>query len=233
MMTEPVLMVAATVLLASSVTFALQTRQAARRRDRARQSYFDKCAADLDHCRIEHTVTGFARLSAQYRGNLVDLRAVPDMLTFRKLPALWVLVTVPGPVPVRATLDLMLRPSGMEPFSAFDRLQHDLAVPADFPADCVLRTDDPASACSIEILRPHLALFDDPRVKELVICPRGLRVVFLAEEADRARYLIFRDGEMGRTPLPPDRLAPVLDRLLAIKADLARTSLEVPEGQAA
>ena len=52
------------------------------------------------------------------------------------------------------------------------------------------------------------ALFADPLVKELVISPKGLRLVILAEEADRGRYLLFRDAEMGRMPLDPTGFCP-------------------------
>ena len=63
-------------------------------------------------------------------------------------------------------------------------------------------------------------MFDDPKVKELVLSPKGLRIVLLAEEADRGRYLIFRDAEMGQTPLAPARLSPILDRLAALRQDV-------------
>lgn len=57
-------------------------------------------------------------------------------------------------------------------------------------------------------------------MKELVISPKGLRLVLLGDEADRGRYLIFRDGEVGQTPLPPARLLPLLDALRALRDDL-------------
>ncbi len=57
-------------------------------------------------------------------------------------------------------------------------------------------------------------------MKELVLSPRGLRIVILAEEADRGRYLIFREAEMGMDALPPARLAPLLDRLRALRKDI-------------
>jgi hypothetical protein len=44
--------------------------------------------------------------------------------------------------------------------------------------------------------------------------------VILAEEADRGRYLIFREAEMGREPLAPARLEPLLDRLAALREDV-------------
>ena len=61
---------------------------------------------------------------------------------------------------------------------------------------------------------------DDPKVKELVLSPKGLRIVILGEEADRGRFLIFREAEMGRTPLSPARLQPMLDRLAALRDDI-------------
>ena len=44
--------------------------------------------------------------------------------------------------------------------------------------------------------------------------------MILAEEADRGRFLIFREAEMGRTPLSPARLEPLLDRLAALREDI-------------
>lgn len=210
-------------LLALLAALAWQTSRAARLRKQSRRSYFDQCAPLLAECRAGPGTAEFSRMAGQYRGRPVDLQAVPDTLTFRKLPALWVLVTIPAPVPVRVTLDLMLRPTGLEPFSGFARLPYEVAVPAGFPPNAALRSDHPQSRLLAEVLRPHLALFDDPCVKELVISPKGLRVVFLAAEADRTRYLIFRDAEMGQTALEPERVVPLLDRLLAIGAELERT----------
>ena len=49
---------------------------------------------------------------------------------------------------------------------------------------------------------------------------------FLAEEADRGRYLIFRDAEMALTPLPAARIAPLLETLAALRDDLIAWSKE-------
>lgn len=232
-MNQPVLILFATGLFASFFAFAWRTRRAAGLRQRSRRSYFDQCAPLLSQCHSGPGAAGFSRMTGKYRGSPVDLQAVPDTLTFRKLPALWVLVTIPAPVPVRATLNLMLRPTGLEPFSGFARLPYEVAVPAGFPPNGVLRSDYPQSLVAAEVLRPHLALFDNPRVKELVISPKGLRVVFLAEEGDRLRYLIFRDAEMGHSALEPEWVAPLLDRLLAIGVELERTQPAVRGADAA
>jgi hypothetical protein len=166
--------------------------------------------------------SGFARLGGQYRGVEADIQVLPDTLTFRKLPALWALVTLPGPLPVRATIDLMIRPTGVEPFSRFSTLMHQLDRPADFPEDCAIRTDSPLHMPPEDLVRAHLHIFDDPKVKELVISPKGLRIVFLAEEAQRSRYLIYRDAEMGVTPLPATVAQAKLDQLIDLRADIVQ-----------
>ncbi|RNF34739.1 hypothetical protein [Paracoccus methylarcula] len=201
-----------------------RTIRAAHARRLSRLAYFDRCKPLLTATRFGKGATGFPRLSGLCKGSECDLQVVPDTLTFRKLPALWVLISLPCPLPVRATLDLMIRPTGVESLSGFHRLPEQIALPGGCPEDCAIRTDQPRHLLPEHVLRPHLSLFDDPRIKELVISPKGLRIVFLAEEANRSRYLLFRDAEMGRTAISPDRILPVLDRLLAIKADIERHS---------
>ena len=164
--------------------------------------------------------TGFPRLSGRYQGALFDLQVVPDTLTYRKLPALWLLVTLAEPTPARATLDIMLRPRGVEPFSNFRDLAVQIATPAGFPEDCAVRSDAPDAAPPADFVLAHLGRLDPDLLKELVISPKGLRLVWLAEEADRTRYLAFRDAEMGKTPLAPARLEPLLAALLALRDDL-------------
>lgn len=202
------------------VVMAVQVWQAARARARQRAAYFDHCATVLTDARIGTGTADFPRLGGTWRGQAVDVQAATDTLTFRKLPALWVLLTLPGPLPVRATLDLMIRPTGVEPFSHFHTLPDQITPPPGFPPDCAVRTDNPEGLLPDAVLRPHLAIFADERIKELVISPKGVRISFLAEEADRGRYLIFRDAEFGREQLTADRITPLLDALIALRADI-------------
>lgn len=197
-----------------------QTVRASRARGAIRAAYFDKVSALFADTRTGRAGTGFPRLNGRYRGATFDLQALPDTLTFRKLPALWVMVTLPAPLPLRATLDVMVRATGLEPFSNFHSLEDQVAPPPGFPEDCKLRSDDATQLPPSGLLERHATLFHDPRVKELVLSPRGLRITFLAEEANRGRYLLFRDAELGTLPLPQTRLLPHLDRLLALRDDV-------------
>lgn len=212
-------LVAAT--LAAGVT--ARVRSAGRRRAAAQAAYFDACLPLFERAEKRFDPTGFPRLSGTWQGQPFQLRVLPDTLTFRKLPALWLMVTLPAPMPVSATLDILRRPTGGEIFSDFDRLPAPVAQPPGLPADAGLRSDDPAGLPSESLLAPHLSVLSDDLAKELVISPRGLRLVWLAEQADRGRYLLFRDAEMGQRPLESDVIAPLLARLAALAADLEVT----------
>ncbi len=205
---------------ATAIWLARQVRQAGQRRGAARAGYFDACLLLFADPVKGQTPSGFARVSGTYRGRRFDLQALPDTLTFRKLPALWLMVTIPAPMPVAATLDVMQRPIGTETFSHFGTLPVQLGSPPGLPPEAVVRTDDPHGLPVESIVMAHLEVFGTPRVKELVISPKGLRIVWLAEEADRGRYLLFRDAEMGAEALPPATLRPLLDRLVDLARDL-------------
>jgi hypothetical protein len=209
-------------LALAATVFWLSLRLLRETRDRAtsRAAYFDAVKSLFDGGETHVQPTGFPRMTGRRDGLSFDLQAVPDTLTFRKLPALWVLVTLPDPLPLHATLDLMARPSGNEPFTKFATLPQSLPTPPDLPKDIAIRSDDATLIPPAGLIARHADLFSDPRVKELVLSPKGLRIVILTEEADRGRYLIFREAEMGRTPLPPSRLEPLLDRLAAIRKDV-------------
>ena len=199
---------------------ALTLVRETRARRATRSGYFDATQPLFDGGERRIQPTGFPRMTGRRAGLAFDLQAIPDTLTFRKLPALWVLVTLPEPLPLEATLDLMARPSGHEPFTRFAALPQSLPTPPELPDHIAIRSDDAMRIPPSDLIARHADLFADPLVKELVLSPKGLRIVILAEEADRGRFLIFREAEMGRTPLSRARLLPLLDRLVALRDDI-------------
>lgn len=221
-MTSLVLLAAA--LAATVLWLAWTTLQASKARRGARAGYFAALAALFDRVTTRIDPSGLPRLTAHLGPHAFDLQAVQDSLTFRKLPALWVMLTLPEPLPVKATLDIMARPTGQEPFSHFAQLPQSLPCPARLPEGSAVRSDDAARVPPEALIAPHLAVFADPMVKELVISPKGLRLVILAEEADRGRFLIFREAELGMTPLPASRLTPLIGTLLALRQTLTEAA---------
>ena len=210
----------ALALAALGAWLACRLIRETRARASAHAAHFDVVKPLFDSAATRLAPPGVPRRTARRAGLAFERPAIPDPLTFRKLPALWVLVSLPEPLPLEATLDLMARPSGNEPFTRFANLPESLPPLAGLPREVAIRTDDARRVPPPALVAAHADLFDDPRVKELVLSPRGLRIVTLAEEADRGRYLIFREAEMGRAPLSPARLAPLLDRLAAIRQDV-------------
>lgn len=207
---------------ATALWLAWATRQAHKARTLARASYFRIVEPLFAKTTIRIQPTGFARMTAHADGFAFDLQAIPDSLTFRKLPALWVMLTLPEPMPVKATLDIMARPAGNEPFSHFANLPHSLPCPPSLPDGTALRSDDAQGVPPLDLIAPHFAIFADPKVKELVISPKGLRLVILADEAERGRFLIFRDAEVGASPLQPARLTPLMSALIALHHTLTK-----------
>lgn len=199
-----------------------RTRAAGVARRAARAGFLDECQGLFRSGLKAVAATGFPRVSGEYRGHGFDVQVVPDTLSFRKLPTLWLLVTLPEAMPVRGRFDLMMRPMGMESFSTHAGLAEQIAVPAGFPDGCVIRTDDAGGLPDAAVLRRHLdGLAASGRFKELVVAPKGLRIVWLAEEADRGGYLLYRDAEMGARALDPEVLRPLMDAALDLLADLS------------
>ena len=167
--------------------------------------------------------SGFPRLAGRYSGHAVDVQAVPDALTFRKLPALWLLVTLTEPQPLAGETRIMVRPSGLEPFSTFAPAAHRDRAAAGL-SRALRRADDRAGPSAARPVWPALApLLEDPALKEIVLSPAGLRLVRLAEEAPKGAYLLFREADLGRTPVS----AAVVQRMLETLTS-SRESSPVP-----
>jgi hypothetical protein len=210
---------------ATALMLAWRDRGAGAARSTSRSTYLDRCEALFDQPVKGRSPTGFARLGGTYLGRDFDIQALPDTLTFRKLPTLWLLVTIPAPMPVGATLDIMRRPTGSETFSNFGSLPVQLDAIPGLPPEAAMRTDDPDLLLPEAFLRDHLGLFSSDRVKELVISPKGLRLTYLAEEANRGRYLLYRDAEMGAEALAAEVLRPLLDHLVHLADALEKATV--------
>jgi hypothetical protein len=209
---------AAVGLFARLITGFIETSR--RRRD-APDRLYDPIKPLLRDWRYESDGSaGYPQLVGFYADMPVRIFAVVDTLAVRKLPMLWLLVTIPEPVPVGATLDLMMRPAGPTTFSNFDFLPSVIKTPLGFPMDAVIRTDDPDRMPPGFLIEPYLDVFDDPRAKELLISPKGVRLVWQIAQADRARYGVFRQAEFGDVVLQPERVRGLLDRLVALRQSI-------------
>jgi hypothetical protein len=210
------------LLLAALVVLpALYARDNARAR-RRRAGFFSDCLALLDGCRVTVTAQAYPRLEGRYRGHDVRLELVLDDMAWRKLPSLWLKATVFKPNPGRMVLDFMMRPQGQEFYSPSGDMTHRLPVPRSWPQNAILCADNAACAGHLEPLARHMALFDDPRAKELVVSPHGVRLVYQAAQAERAHYLVLRQARFAETRVAPALAGAMLDRAIAIATSLDR-----------
>jgi hypothetical protein len=130
------------------------------------------------------------------------------------------MITLPEPQPVDATFDLMMRAAGPSTFSNFDFLEHVIPRPGDFPEHAMIRTDDPSKAPAPAKILPHLDLFFGTQAKELLISPKGLRIVAQAAQADRARYTVLREASFGDVVIDADLTISCLHTLLELQKSL-------------
>ncbi|TIN89308.1 MAG: hypothetical protein E5Y29_02055, partial [Mesorhizobium sp.] len=158
----------------------------------------------------------------------VQVRTIVDTLATRKLPARWLSVSITEPVAVPGTFDMMMRPGSPTTFSNFDHLDHTLPKSSAFPSEAVLRTDRRGVHFPLETIAGHLGIFSEGRAKELLITPKGVRIVWLLAEAERARYGVFRQAEFGDATLDPA----LIERLL-VSVSALRDAINKSERQAA
>ena len=166
---------------------------------------------------VSDGTAGVATWAGTWNGRRVQIRTIVDTLATRKLPARWLSVSITEPVAVPATFDMMMRPGSPTTFSNFDHLDHTLPRSAAFPAEAVLRTDRKGVSLPLDIIAGHLDVFAEGRAKELLITPKGVRIVWLLAEAERARYGVFRQAEFGGTSLEPALVEGLLQSASALR----------------
>ena len=140
---------------------------------------------------------GVNTFRGKIEGQNVQVQVIVDTLATRKLPSLWLSVTIVEPVHIPGIFDLVMRPNSALSFSNFDLRPNALPVPADFPEQASIRSDVEAAALPMSVIANHIQLMADPHAKELLISPHGVRYVWLVKEADRARYGVFRQADFG------------------------------------
>lgn len=188
-----------------------------------RASLFEPALPLFERYRVEQDGVNFPVLSGRYRGYEVRLEPVVDHMALRKLPSLWLLATVKADLPQAGLLDLLARPLNTEFFSPANELAHRVRAPAGFPPEVQARTDRPDASPPEDVVAAQADLFEDRRMKELVIAPRGVRLVYQLAEGERPYYMVLRQVEFGRiVQLEPVLARRLLDRAIALIEELRR-----------
>lgn len=202
-----------------AVLWYMYRRDRRRIRD-GRAAMYEDCAPLFENPRIVQDDVNFPVLTGVYQGFRIKLEPIADYLAFRKIPSLWLLATVYCENPYRGVFDFLIRPQNVEFWSPAWKLESELDIPPGWPDHAIARSDDPAHAPPGGKLAPHGDLFEDLKVKEVLVTPRGVRIVYQADQAERAYYMVFRQLVFENFRLAPELVTRLLDRAVAIHRDL-------------
>ncbi len=199
------------------------------RRDRAhikasRAAFYDACLPLFKGYQVTQDGLYFPVLTGTYAGYAIQLEAIVDHIVIRKIPSLWLLVTVKAEVPYAGILDFLVRPQNVEFYSPSAKLETRLPIPDTWQQQAWLRTDRAGAIPPLDVVGRHMDYFDDTKAKELVISPRGVRLVYQARQSVRAHYMVLRQVHFDDLVLQPELVRELLDRAVALYEDLRSTA---------
>lgn len=165
---------------------------------------------------------GYPLLNGRFAGRDVEIRVLRDDAGMRKLPSLWVSVSLREPLPAWPNLDIVARFRVSEYFMPALDLPHRLDAPPLWPEELHIKCSAPSAPLE-RLTSQVVEYFADPRAKELLITPRGVRVTYQLAQARRAEYLVLRAGEFDIESCEPDLLRQLLSQALGIARHAARS----------
>ncbi|AGK58822.1 hypothetical protein HYPDE_35753 [Hyphomicrobium denitrificans 1NES1] len=220
------LMLAALLLVASVSILVFFGRHEARVAAAARHRILDPSLNVLEAAKVEIDACDFPKMEGKFRGRSFRVALVPDTLTFRRLPQLWLDVTLKRSLPVDGSVAILVRQSGADYFSLTDHLNERLAPPENFPDVCLIKGDGPGARHILDRIAPYVAsLLRDPHFKEIAITPRGIRIMRQLAEGKRGDHLILRQIVFEGARLNPEELEDVIAAVLEIETLLLNVKL--------
>ncbi len=165
---------------------------------------------------------GFPRIDGLYGGRRLKLEVIPDTMTVKRLPQLWLSVTALKPINVNnAGFAVLIRPSGNDYYSLTQHMTVQLDPPREFPWECLVHGQSEASEATLRAVKTVAgAVLSDTKVKEIAVTQRGIRIVYQLAEGKRGQHLILRQTDFEGAALEPQLLAHLAGELDAIAAVL-------------
>jgi hypothetical protein len=202
---------AAAFLGAALVVLVWMLRRHSRDLRQERAVLFDDCLSLFSDCSLSQSGTRYPQLRAQWSygqcTHPVSLRAMADTLQTRRLPPLWLIMDVRCTLDLQGTLDVLVRPTGVEVFSPSRDLPQRHELPGHWPQNSLLKSSLPdAPGVLARIDQAACALLTDPYSKCLTIRPDGLRYVLQIAQSSQAHYMVLRNAHFGSQRLDPQHL---------------------------
>jgi hypothetical protein len=204
-----------------------------------RRGLLDQVSDILDNSRVHLARDGFPMLDGNLSdGRRLHIELIADTLVCRRLPQLWLKLTLAEHSPQnRPSIGALARPTGAEFYS----LVHDLPEwlpPPRTDTSMLMRGDGTATAAEVERSGSIFsALFRNPAVKEAVITAKGVRLIRQVAEGDRGAHLLLRQVRFPLEAVSPDLLrtaiaeAQLLSEALADSNTKTRTTEPMEAGE--
>ncbi|MGE0053814.1 MAG: hypothetical protein AB7S74_06355 [Hyphomicrobium sp.] len=186
-----------------------------------RQNILEPVRELFDDATFETDGAGIPRIEGLYRARRFKLDLIPDTMTVKRLPQLWLSITALKPTNIAdAGLVVLIRPSGNDYYSLAQHMSTHLDTPREFPWECLVRGQSERSRATLQAIKTVAgAILSDPKVKEIAVTQRGLRIVYQLAEGKRGQHLLLRQCDFEGTTLEPQLLAHLsgeLDTLAAV-----------------
>jgi hypothetical protein len=213
--------IALAVLFLAVLAYMYRRDRDALRAERGR--LFDGCLALVEGRRLTRDALGFPVLDGWYGGHEIRIAPIVDHVVFRKVPSLWLLVTVKRDLPMAGSIDLLARAQNTEFYSPADGLPLRVPTPDEWPSQATIKADRPARELPLAALGPHVkTFFADPRAKEMLVTRRGVRMVYQAQGADRAEYLVLRCAMFRQARVSSELVRTLLDQAVQVCSDVMK-----------
>lgn len=160
----------------------------------SRRALLDFCADSLEQPVVSHGDDDFPLLEGRHRGRPVVAELIPDSMTIRRLPQLWLRVTRLEPRPSIEEFAVLVRPAGTEFYSLTSDLRcHLRPPPALQQQEVLICGGTPAAQRLLDDMSNVIGrILSDPKIKELAVTRKGLRIIWQAGEGRRGEHLLLR-----------------------------------------
>jgi len=208
-------------LIAMSVYFLFQRSQLAIKKNRAMM--FDNCDGMLANVSKDYEGNGFPIINGHYGGFDVQLNLIPDTIVMRKVPPLWLMVSIKANKQSTGTLDFIVRPQNSEFYSPGWRWDGLFKTPSNWPQHSIAKYQN--TKASVSILDKFIPdLFRDEKVKQLLVTPDSLRITYMAKQAIRGEYLLTRGAVFDEQPIDSDAVKKIIEYAIAIRKSIEEES---------
>ncbi len=166
----------------------------------------------LSKAEINTAEDGLPRLRGFWNAHPIDVRLIPDTMTIRRLPQLWLSVRVEKKLGIAASVGFLARHAGTEFYAQTPEMPDRLDPPAGLPWEVMVRGSGQSASEVLTAISPIVVeVLQDPRIKEITVTPNGVRIIRQAAEGRRGEHLLLRQVTFDNADIPAGDLKDLLN----------------------